>query len=76
MVANGAVGVATLGAVSVGEHLLGSTWRNLDELLVRDPSILDNAAPGRMAINSAFVFIFLGVALIVPKDFIFCALLL
>ncbi|MEI8082408.1 MAG: diguanylate cyclase, partial [Actinomycetes bacterium] len=56
--------VGAVGAITGGEYVVGSTWRGLDELLASEPGLADASSPGRMAINTALNFTFLGVALV------------
>lgn len=58
-----AVAVATLGAASLFQYLLGMDL-GIDQLLFREPGgTLDTSVPGRMAALTAAAFIVLGVAL-------------
>jgi signal transduction histidine kinase/DNA-binding response OmpR family regulator len=58
----GALIVATVGLLTLGEYLFG--WRlAIDELLIRDYGSFYTSSPGRMSAYSAVAFLALGVAL-------------
>ncbi len=75
-----AVGVALIGAATLGQYLTSHDL-GIDELLFRDaPVALAASTPGRMGINTALAFLLLGLALLFlerrPDSGVFAAQLL